>query len=275
MDNIKVSVCVPVYNAQNYISKTLESIIKQTFKEFEIIIIDNKSTDKTLEKIEKIDDSRIKLIKNEENYGMVKNWNICLKHAKGEYIQFVCADDILETNCLEEKVKFLDKNKDAVLVFSATKIIDENEKDIMTRKFRNRDIITNGIKLGIKSFKSRNIFGEPSNVLFRSNASKKIGEFNEALSYTPDWEYWLRLSKLGKVGYINIPLSKFRILPTSGTGYLLKNRNIMRSDDRIFIKSITDFYGNSIKKIDIFSHKFIGTIRLYAKVVFLKLITKK
>lgn len=274
MENIKVSICIPVYNAENYIETTLKSVINQTFKEIEIIVIDNKSTDKTIEKIEQIHDSRIKLIKNKKNYGMVGNWNICLKHVRGEYIQFVCADDILEKNCLEEKVKFMDNNKDVVLVFSSTRIINQNGKYIMTRKFKNRNIIENGVKVGIKSFRTRNVFGEPSNVLFRSKIAKQIGEFNEMLSYTPDWEYWIKLSKLGKVGYINIPLSKFRVLGNSGTGYLLKNRDIMRKDDKIFIKSIKNFYGKNIKGFDIFSHKLIGTMRLYAKIIFLKLVVK-
>lgn len=274
MDKVKVSVCIPVYNAQNYIGKTLESIIGQTFEDFEIIIADNNSTDKTLEVIENIHDSRIKLIRNEKNYGMVRNWNICLEHTRGEYIQFVCADDILEKNCLEEKVEFLDKNKDAVLVFSATKIINQNGKHIMTRKFKDKDKIIDGIKFGLKSFRNRNIFGEPSNVLFRNNVSNQIEKFNEMLSYTPDWEYWIRLSKLGKVGYLNTPLSSFRVLPTSGTSYLLKKREIMRNDDRIFIQSIKQFYGNNIKKFDIFSHKLVGTLRLYAKVIFFKLIAR-
>ena len=205
---------------------------------------------------------------------MVKNWNICLEHIKGEYIQFVCADDILEKNCLEEKVKFLDNNKEVVLVFSSTKIIDKNGNYIMTRKFKNRNIIEDGVKVGVRSFRTRNVFGEPSNVLFRSKLIKQIGEFNQELYYTPDWEYWMKLSKLGKVGYINTPLSKFRVLDTSGTGYLLKNRDVMRKDDRIFIKSIRNFYGKSIRCMDVFSHKLIGTIRLYAKIVFLKLIIK-
>lgn len=274
MKNTKVSVCIPVYNAQDYIGETINSIINQSFENFEIIIVDNKSTDKTLEIVEKYYDSRIKVFKNDKNYGMVKNWNICLKYANGEYIQFVCADDTLERNCLEEKVNFLDKNNDVVLVFNATNIIDKNNKVIMKRKFTNKNKIIDGIKFAINSFRTRNIYGEPTNVLFRNEYAKKIGEFNEKLSYSPDWEYWMRLSKLGKIGYLNKALSNYRVVSTSSTSSLFKNKKNLKIDDEFFIKSIMKCYGRNIRMVDIVCHKLIGTIRMYAKYFLLFKISK-
>ncbi len=275
MDDIKVSVCIPVYNTQNYIQGTIESILNQTFKDFELIISDNNSTDKTVEKIKEFKDDRIKIIQNKINVGMVKNWNILLENSRGEYIQFVCADDILEKDCLERKVEVLNKNKDMSLVFSSTKIIDKNGKCLLVRKLGNKDKIFNGQKFGKKSFRCRNIYGEPSNVMFKRNISKEIGIFNEKLSYTPDWEYWIRLSKKGKVGYINQALSNFRIIPTSGTSYFLKNKKIMKNDDVIFIESVKNNYGKKINAYDIFIHKLIGTIILHIKTVFFKVINIK
>lgn len=274
MKKSKVSVCIPTYNGEAYIKKTLESILNQTYINVEIIIVDDGSVDKTLEIISTYNDSRIRIIKNEKNLGMVNNWNKCFEYVTGEYILFLFQDDIISKDAIEKKVDILDKNKDVTMVFSATSIIDENDNVKLKRRSFKKDIIIDGKKVIRKSFRKKNIFGEPSNIMYRKNICDKIGEFNTNLTYTPDWEYSLRILKYGKMAYIDEVLTYFRISKTSMTRNLLKKQDNIIKDDNIFVNSISNFYQDEITKIDIFLHKIMTKIRTIMKIIFVVLFIK-
>ena len=105
--NPKVSVVIPVYNVEKYIRQTLDSVVNQTFKEIEIIIVDNKSTDKTLEIINEYakNDSRFTIYKNSKNLkqGLARNFGVQM--ARGQYIFFIDGDDYMELNAIEKLYK--------------------------------------------------------------------------------------------------------------------------------------------------------------------------
>lgn len=274
MKNSKVSVCIPTYNGEIYIKKTMESILDQTYRNIEIIIVDDGSTDKTLEIISTYNDSRIKIIKNEKNLGMVNNWNKCFEYVNGEYILFLFQDDIISKDAVERKVSILDNNSDVVMVCSATSVIDENDNIKLKRRSFKKDIIIDGRKVIRKSFRKKNIFGEPSNIMYRKDICDKIGKFNTELVYTPDWEYSLRVLKYGKMAYIDDVLTYFRISKSSMTRNLLKKQDNIIKDDNIFINSISSFYKDEITKIDIFVHKVMTKLRTIMKIIFVVLFIK-
>ena len=99
----KVSICIPTYNGERYIEKTLNSVLLQTYDDFEVIIVDDQSSDNTWEILTQYaaQDGRIHLFKNEHNLGLVGNWNRCIELAQGEWIKFVFQDDIIRNDCLE------------------------------------------------------------------------------------------------------------------------------------------------------------------------------
>ena len=105
-----MSVCIPVFNGESYIAQALESVLSQTFLDFEVIITDNCSTDKTLQIIKNISQKnpRMKVFSNEENLGIVGNFNRCLHLANAKYVKFLCADDLLLPTCLEQMVRPLE-----------------------------------------------------------------------------------------------------------------------------------------------------------------------
>ena len=107
MNKDLISIIVPVYNTSKYIQRCIDSILQQTYKNIEIIVVDNDSDDCTRDVIEGFSDSRIVYHKNGKNLGMVGNWNRCLSLAQGEFIQFVCADDVLDRRSIEKKVLLL------------------------------------------------------------------------------------------------------------------------------------------------------------------------
>ena len=100
----KVSICIPVYNGSAYLDTCIESAIKQTYSDFEIIIVDDQSTDNSLSVIKKWQEKydKIRLYINEKNQGLTGNWNTCMNHASGEWIKFLFQDDYLKEDCLEK-----------------------------------------------------------------------------------------------------------------------------------------------------------------------------
>lgn len=124
----KVSLCMPVYNGENYVRAALDSILAQTFTDFELIVTDNASTDATGEIVSAYAerDSRIRYVRNQQNVGAAKNYNLGYEMARGEYLKWCAHDDMISENFLEVLVKALDENQDASLAFGQVVFIDSN-----------------------------------------------------------------------------------------------------------------------------------------------------
>jgi len=130
----KVSILIPVYNRENLIEETVQSALNQTYKNIEIIIVDNQSIDKTWEVMQKLafQDDRIKIFQNDKNMGPVRNWKRCIDEATGDYGKILWSDDLIAPEFLENTVHFLE-NKDIGFVFTGTEIfIDGTLPDIQT-----------------------------------------------------------------------------------------------------------------------------------------------
>ena len=125
---MKISIIVPVYNAEKYIEKCINSIIKQTYKNIEIIVINDGSTDETKEKLKKIQDSRVIII-NKENTGVSDSRNIGIEVSKGDYIMFVDADDYLEETAIEKMVQTINELPADIVKFNYNAIIHKKTKD--------------------------------------------------------------------------------------------------------------------------------------------------
>jgi len=123
----KVSILIPVYNRENFIKRTIESALSQTYENIEIVVVDNKSTDKTWEFLQEysMKDQRIKIFQNEQNLGPVLNWKKCLEYSEGDYIKFLWSDDLISEDFLKKTVPILEKNEDIGFVYSKVKIFSE------------------------------------------------------------------------------------------------------------------------------------------------------
>lgn len=132
-----LSIGLPVYNEENFISETLNSILSQTYTNFELIISDNNSTDSTKKIIEKFEkkDKRINFIKNKDNIGMINNFNLVFKKSKGKYFMWAGAHDILNQNYVKFLIEELEKNSNRVtLAFSDVGHIDNKGEIILKHK---------------------------------------------------------------------------------------------------------------------------------------------
>mgnify|MGYP000080977274 CR=1 FL=1 len=124
----RVGIGMPVYNGERYLEETLKATLSQTYEDFELIIADNASTDRTEEICREYQakDSRIRYIRNPVNLGASKNYSVCFEPSRSEYFRWANADDLPELDLVEKCLKELDANPSAVLVYGRTKIIDEN-----------------------------------------------------------------------------------------------------------------------------------------------------
>lgn len=218
-----VSIVIPAYNNENTIIATLESIRNQSYKNIEIIIIDDNSKDKTLQLVteQQKKDNRIKIYHNSTNLGMIGNWNKCIQMSNGEFVKLVCADDLLDKNEIEKETGVMILNPSVNLVESDTRLIDINGKKTGSFKRYHKAGLVKGKKIARTSIIWNNFFGAPVNNLIRKSVLDKTGYFDEQFTYILDFDMWMKIACTGDVYIIHELLNSFRIRNDSNTGNLI------------------------------------------------------
>jgi glycosyltransferase involved in cell wall biosynthesis len=208
---VKITVLMAVYNGEYYLRETIDSILNQTFQDFEFLIVNDGSIDSTMEVICSYNDPRIRLINNEQNLGLTRSLNKGLQLAKGEFIARQDADDISELKRLATQVAFLETHPQVALVGSWYKEIDAKGSLIGEC---NLPCDCTQIRWDI-------LFYCPfvhSAVMFRKQTiTEKIGFYDEDFSYAQDYDLWWRISRNLQVANLNEYLMKLRINPSSMT----------------------------------------------------------
>jgi glycosyltransferase involved in cell wall biosynthesis len=253
--NPKVSVCIPTYNYAKYLQETIESILSQTFTDFELIIIDDCSTDHTKDigLYYASRDKRISFSVNSSNIGMVKNWNLCLSEAKGDYIRYVFGDDLLiHKEAIAKMVDVLDSNNNIALVSSSRRVIEENsnEKKIWSH-FKGITAAEGTAIINKCLSEQKNLIGEPSVVMFRKNLA--IRGFNEKYKHLVDLELWFHLLEQGDFAYIDEPLTAFRIHTEQQTNKNWENADELDDTQYLF----DDYLHKSYINISDFKKSYI------------------
>ncbi|MDD5052462.1 MAG: glycosyltransferase family 2 protein [Sulfuricurvum sp.] len=216
----KVSVLIPAYNYAQYLPEAIESVLAQTYTDFELIIVDNCSIDNTKEVVLEYTkhDSRVIFKQNSENIGMYRNYNQALLHAKGEYIKFLNADDKFDATLLEKFVTILDNNLNVSVVTSYRQFFG-SKNDILKSPFNGLIEAKTAI---LSSLKHGNWIGEPTTVMFR-RSNLNLGLFDISLLMFADQDMWLRHLRVGDLYVIDEVLSYFRIHEEQGTIHLNNN----------------------------------------------------
>jgi len=202
----KISVILPTNNGEDHISEAIESVFSQSFSDFELIVINDGSTDNTekivLEYLKK--DSRVKYLKNEKNLSLQKTLARGFKEAQGKYIARIDDDDIWQgSQKLEKQADFLEKNPEYVLVGSGAIVIDSKGKELYRFLLPEKD----------EDIRQYILFRNPflhSSIVFLREAAEKFGGYDENLKELEDLDLWLKLGQTGK--FYNFPeyLIKFR-----------------------------------------------------------------
>lgn len=201
----KVSVIMAAYNAETYIEEAIRSVLNQTFKDFELIVVNDGSEDQTLNVIKSIPDKRIKII-NLDNSGAANARNSGIRSSKGEYIAILDADDVALPDRLQKQVDFLDANLEYGIVGGNASVID---KDGMFVTNTNQTLDWHSIKMKLPASPFIH-----STVMFRSSLIKTIG-FYPDISTSEDALFFLKISKVSKMINLQDCLINYRLLPSA------------------------------------------------------------
>jgi glycosyltransferase involved in cell wall biosynthesis len=196
---VKVSVVIPVHNCERYVREAIDSVLNQTYKDVEVIVINDGSTDKTEEMLREYGD-KIGW-KSQENKGQASAVNEGFRMAKGEYIAYLDADDVCLPERFDNQVRYLDDHGDVGLVYSDCYQIDEYGKIVRTIRSRPHD----------KFVLLQGNYVARSAVMHRRECLNAVGLFDESITGDDDWDMWIRISEEFGMGYIGKPLMGYRV----------------------------------------------------------------
>ncbi|HEY9633636.1 MAG TPA: glycosyltransferase family A protein [Coleofasciculaceae cyanobacterium] len=203
----KVSVVIPAYNAMAYLPETVDSVLRQTFTDFEVLIINDGSSDNIVEWASGVKDPRVKLI-SQENQGVSIARNTGIAQAQGEYIAFLDADDLWEATKIEAQVRCLDSNPEVGLVHTWMLLVNKQGKS--TGRVMSSQAEGNVWKQLVE----KNTIA-CSSVMVRRCCFETIGVFEPNLNFAEDWDMWIRIASRYPFAVIKQPLYYYRQLPNS------------------------------------------------------------
>lgn len=215
---MKISVVTASYNYQDYIKDTIQSVLNQTYQDWELIIIDDCSTDNSVEVIKSFKDPRIKLFINEKNIGLKETVQRGIKKASGEWIVFLESDDIITPDNIEKKVKIAKQFPEVNLIFNDCEFFGDEERisTVHNSLKKTRKILREKkypAKMFYNFYLSNKIFTF-SSVMAKLDDLLKI-DFNTEIDALLDWWLWVQMAYRGKFYYIPERLTKWRLHKTS------------------------------------------------------------
>jgi len=222
----KVSILMPMYNSEKYITESINSILNQDYKNFELIIVDDGSIDSSIESVKKYNDSRIKLYENIENKGLPYTRNKLLSLATGEYIALLDADDIALENRIRTQVEFLEKNKNIDIVGSSAIIFGKYKIQKASK------VIT-----GIDDIKCNLMFGNcmlNSTIMMRKEFIEKNNlSYRKECIVCQDYSFFVDAALVGNIENMNVSTIKYRtghenITKKSKTKNIKLRKNILK-----------------------------------------------
>ena len=205
----KVSVVIPAYNAAQFVRETLDSVLAQTFRDFEIIVVDDGSKDDTAAIVESFNAPQVRCLRK-TNGGVSTARNFGIAESSGEYIALLDADDVWETTKLERQVALLDAKPNVGLCFVGMQRVDAQTRLLSLTEAFDYEDFTMALLLY-----SCVVSGSCSSVMIRRDVFAQTDGFDSRFSTAADWEFWLRLSLITKFAPVPEFLVKYRILANS------------------------------------------------------------
>lgn len=229
-----VSIVVPTFNSESFVVETINSVLSQTFTDFELIISDHESTDGTWELISQFTDPRIRRLRTPRTAGPEQNWNVGTAAASGRYLKLVCADDVLHPQCLEQQVEAMQSHPGAVMVASRRAVVTRGGQVVLPAwglphsvgEFSGPDIVRRAVRAGT------NIFGEPACVLLCRATLDMVGRWDGGYPYVLDQHTYSKVLMHGTFVGIAEPLASFRLSDTQWSIVLARGQ----------LQQVTEFY---------------------------------
>jgi glycosyltransferase involved in cell wall biosynthesis len=204
----KVSILVPAYNHEQFAAATIESVLNQTFTDFELLVNDDASTDGTFAELSKFKDSRIVLSRNDRNRGVCATSEICWLKSRGEFICWLATDDIYEPQALEVLINHLNEDKALDGAFGTARFIDESGK-LTGENWTDEGVGLNRFDLLRNLFYGRNLFCATASMVRRTMIDR-VGYRNVNLLQLGDLEHWIRMLFEGQLKIFSEPIVRYR-----------------------------------------------------------------
>ena len=208
-----VSVCIPVYRGEQFLAETIRSVLDQTYRDFELVILDNASPDGSGRIARSFGDRRIRIETNATALPQPENWREAVRLCRGPLIKLVCADDLLHPRCLEYQVGPMEADPGLAVVAARRHMIDERSRVLVPR--RGLTGLT-GVRSSVEVARhvvrnGANPIGEPGGVLFRREHYFAVGGWRPERRFVMDLDLWIRLLQYGE--FLGLPetLAAFRI----------------------------------------------------------------
>ena len=224
----RVSIVVPAYNNEAYIAETMRSVLAQTFGDFEVVVADHSSTDRTQELLEPFtEDPRVRLLDTPAGGGAGRNWNRVTNEAAGELVKLVCGDDVLYPDALATQVAAFDSSGPGVAMVASTRdIVDASGRVVvrnhglggLTGRVPGATALRRGVTRGA------NIFGEPCCVLLRGETLAAVGGWHGEPSYMIDQGTYSRVLLHGDLVAAPGPVAAFRLSSTQLSVQLVREQ---------------------------------------------------
>jgi glycosyltransferase involved in cell wall biosynthesis len=254
MTEPKLTVLMAVYNGERFLPKAVQSILDQTFTDFEFLVIDDGSTDRSASILESYNDPRIRVIENIENIGLTRSLNKGIRLARGEYIARMDADDISLPERLEQQVEYLDAHTDAGLVMCQYEAIDETGAIFATS---HAPATSEAIYYQLTFF----CLLLHGCAMFRKELILELNGYDESLVRAQDVDLWYRMSRHTRIGMIDKVLLQYRYSATNISSLFKTEQDY--SCHMIFVKSIKTLMHNdvSIEDVQCFEDEGFGERR--------------
>ncbi|MEO8026049.1 MAG: glycosyltransferase [Bryobacteraceae bacterium] len=271
-----VSVCIPTYRGATFVGQAIESVLGQTFGEFELLVVDDNSPDETASVVSGYRDSRIRLLRNMRNLGPEGNWNRCLDEARGRYFKLLPQDDVLAPECLARQAAVLeaDAHQQIALVFCARNILDPGGRVLLRRGIpgRHSGTIPAGVVIRRCLRRGTNLIGEPGGVLFRMSLAKQVGGFDADAPYLIDLDYWARLLCHGDAHYFPEPLASFRV---SNESWSVAIGNKQTADFGRFMSKTARIPAFAIGPFDILAGRAMARLNTYLRLILYRFVLNR
>jgi glycosyltransferase involved in cell wall biosynthesis len=245
-----VSVCIPVYRGERFLAETIRSVLDQTYRDFEVVVLDNASPDESGSIARSFNDPRIRVERNPVTLSQPDNWNRVVEYSRAPLVKVVCADDLLHPRCLEYQVAPMEADPGLALVAARRHMIDEQSRVIVPRRgLAGLTGVRTGVEVSRRVVRNgSNPIGESNSVLFRREDFFAVGGWRGDRTYIMDLDLWLRLLQLGD--FLGLPetLAAFRI----GRGSVSSdNSDAIYEQQRMLIEEIGDSPYFQVRGLDL------------------------
>ncbi|MDT8391495.1 MAG: glycosyltransferase family 2 protein [Lentisphaeria bacterium] len=275
--NPTVSVCIPVYNGADYLNVAIDSVLRQTYDDFELIIMDNCSTDESFEIARGFESQRVRVSRNRENLGMAGNWTRCLAAARGKYVKILPADDFLYPDCLARQVAVFaaagseDPGRPLGIVACARDVVNDTGSRKFSMRFSQSGrrhglaMIRNNVRRGI------NTLGPPGNVLFRTDLARAAGAFQDEYLFVVDLAFYFKVLLKSDVVMQPEVLTAFRV----GTGSCTRQLAWKQAASFVgYVKAIRRDPVYGLSRFDLAACRCMATLNMIGRLLLTRFLLK-